>query len=136
LNNHQGKHWNYRTIVQLPAAGLAAPIAGPLTASPGGLTEPPVLGSFHGADVAFYLFGTLPPTASRNSLHIMSTFISFVNHLDPNLHGLADLPLWPEWDQGDVRTYQFRESGVEVIRDDYRREAMDFLAAQAGTFKI
>lgn len=93
-----------------------------------------MLGSFHVSDVVLNDFGFIPPVISKNTLNIMSTFIAFVNTLDPNNHGLADLPHWPTWDPQGVAMFQYAEDGCKIIRDDYREKQMAFMNENADVY--
>lgn len=125
----QGKRngWTYQIEQSLPILGQIDLL--------GGLTNLPVLGSFHASDVAFNSFGLLPPLLSQNSKNIMSTNIAFVNSLDPNNHGLQ-LAKWPKWTPQDKAMFNFKETGPDVIRDDFREEAMRLVNDNAETYMI
>ncbi|GME62228.1 putative carotenoid ester lipase precursor protein [Neofusicoccum parvum] len=99
-----------------------------------GLSSLPILGSFHISEVVLNAFGFLPPAISKNSLNIMSTWISFVNNLDPNEHGLADLPHWPTWGLEEKSMFKYNEAGCEIIRDDFRETQMRFINDNAETY--
>ncbi|KAI1852942.1 hypothetical protein JX265_012970 [Neoarthrinium moseri] len=92
-----------------------------------------VLGSFHYSDVALNAFGHIPPTASNNSLNLMSTIVAFTNSLNPNSHGL-DLPAWPAWDPLSKAIFQFSEVDNTVITDDFREKQMGFLNENADIY--
>jgi hypothetical protein len=110
----------------LPVVGailLVAPLAGL-----------PVLGSFHASDVILNSFGLIPPSVSNLSRNIMSTIIAFVHSLDPNDHGLDDLPEWPEWDGQGKGMYRFREQGCDVVKDDFREKEIGFVNDNAEVY--
>jgi hypothetical protein len=94
-----------------------------------------VLGSFHASDVTFNSFGLVPPLLSQNSENIMSTNIAFVNSLDPNNHGL-DLPHWPNWTPDEKAMFRYKESGPDIIKDDFREAAMRLVNDNAETYMI
>ncbi|KAK4496750.1 hypothetical protein PRZ48_012733 [Zasmidium cellare] len=98
------------------------------------LTGFPLVGSFHASDVILNDFGLIPAAISKNTLNLMSTYISFVNTLDPNNHGLKDLPHWPTWDPQRKAMFKYNESGCSIIRDDYREEQMGFVNENADVY--
>ena len=94
----------------------------------------PVLGSFHVSDVVLNSFGTIPPTLSKNTLNVMSTYIAFVNSQDPNNHGLQGLPQWPNWTPEGREMFKYQESGPVIIKDDYREKQFEFINGNADTY--
>lgn len=118
--------YTYQIEQSLPILGQVAPLSS--------LTGLPLLGSFHASEVLFNAFGSIPAAISKNTLNIMSTFIAFVNTLDPNNHGLGNLPAWPTWDPEAKSLFEFKESGCDIIKDDYREEAMAFVNENADTY--
>jgi hypothetical protein len=54
----------------------------------------------------------------------MGALVHFVHDLDPN-H--SEIPQWPQWDSGSLETMHFQEEGLELIKDDYRKEGMDYI---------
>lgn len=92
-----------------------------------GLTQFPLLGSFHASDVIFNDFGLIPPALSKNTNNLMPTYIAFVNTGDPNNHGLKNMPKWPTWNPTEKAMFEYRESGPRIIRDDFRETQIDFI---------
>jgi acetylcholinesterase len=133
-SHFQGPIWNYQTEITLPLSILDNSIVGELLGSTG-LTTPPILGSFHAFDALFYLFETIPNAVSHNSLNIMTTVVSFVNHQDPNHHNLK-IPNWPQYDLNAKKSYQFKETGPKIITDDYRQAGTDFFNDNADTLRV
>lgn len=125
LGKAPGPKWTYQTDNSL--ANLPLPAENILNI--------PVLGSFHGSDIFFYDYGTLPLPNSKN---IMDTTISFTATLDPNNHGRSDLKEWPEYTSSAKDMYHFINSlaGPEVIKDTYREEQMDYINSHADSFLI
>ncbi|TDZ54613.1 Lipase 3 [Colletotrichum trifolii] len=119
--------WNYVTDVSVPSAGLLPDL--------GALAHLPVLGSFHAFDVWFYMFAGLPYALSGNTRAYQATAVSFIRTLDPNNHGL-DLAPWPRYTEAGLETYNFKESGPEVTKDDWRVEAMQFFNDHPDSFLI
>ncbi|MCO5549790.1 hypothetical protein L7F22_003264 [Adiantum nelumboides] len=129
--------WSYQIEIDLPLLSRI-PLVGPILESLK-LTKLPQLGSFHIADVVLHAFGTIPASVSKNSLHIMSTLIAFAHDLDPNTHGLKEIPNWPQykWGQpaaGREQLLHFTESKVDLINDDFRRPQMQYLNDNAENF--
>jgi acetylcholinesterase len=126
----QGKRrsWTFQIEQSLPVLGQIDLL--------GGLTNLPVLGSFHASDVAFNSFGFISPLLSQNSRNIMSTNIAFVNSLDPNNHGLKDVPHWPNWTPDAKAMFNFKETGPNIIKDDFREAAMRLVNDNAETYII
>ncbi|RDW60637.1 carboxylic ester hydrolase-37 [Coleophoma cylindrospora] len=118
--------WNYLIEQAVPLPLIDETPLGEIIAETG-VTGIPVLGSFHVSDVVLNWFGTLPASVSQNSYHLMGVLVSFVNHLDPNQHGMASVPTWPEYNSTSRETIRWQESGVDVIVDDYRQEQMNYL---------
>ncbi|UZJ57601.1 hypothetical protein CBS101457_006921 [Exobasidium rhododendri] len=121
-NAPNANKWTYQIEVDVPLLGQV-PLLDSL-----GVANIPVVGSFHGADLFFYIFGNIPEVVSKNTLTIMSTIVSFVNTLDPNTPSL-DYPTWPKYDSTAKQMFQIKEDGPAIITDDYRSEQMDFLAS-------
>ncbi|KAL2881481.1 hypothetical protein SGCOL_003047 [Colletotrichum sp. CLE4] len=119
--------WNYVTDVSIPSAGLLPDL--------GLLTHLPVLGSFHAFDVWFYMFAGLPYALSKNTQAYQATAISFIRTLDPNNHGL-DFAEWPRYSEEGLETFNFKESGPDVTRDDWRVEAMQFINDHPDSFLL
>ncbi|KAL6410999.1 alpha/beta-hydrolase [Ilyonectria robusta] len=67
---------------------------------------------------------------------MMSTFIAFVNSLDPNNHGLADVSNWLTWEPEKKSMLQDAESGCEIIKDDFREKEINFINNHANDFTI
>lgn len=118
--------YTYLIEQSLPVLGQIAPLSS--------LTGLPLLGSFHASEVLFNAFGSIPAALSKNTLNIMSTFIAFVNTLDPNDHGLQGLPEWPTWNPQQKSMFRYKESGCDIITDDYREEAMALVNEHPDTY--
>jgi acetylcholinesterase len=134
FSHFPGPIWNYQTEITLPLSVLDNSIVGELLGTTG-LTNVPVLGSFHAFDALFYLFETIPAALSHNVQNIMSTVVSFVNHQDPNYHNL-NIPKWPQYDLNARKSYQFKETGPKIITDNYRQAGTDFFNNNAGTLRV
>lgn len=137
LAQHTAPKWNYQVEASLPLSDLGSTVLGDLVGGGGlGLTDIPVLGSFHAFDVFFNWFGTLPPELSLNSRHMMGVLVSFIHNLDPNQHGQEDLPEWPQWDAEHLATIRFSETEVDIIRDDYRNASIAFLNEMRDSMRL
>ncbi|KAH0593279.1 hypothetical protein MHUMG1_09001 [Metarhizium humberi] len=124
--------WNYLIEASIPLRGAENTILRPLI----GAGDIPILGSFHGADVALYWFNTLPDTISLNSHHLLGVLVSFVNHLDPNRHEMDGLPNWPQWDGQNKKTMRFRERGPDIMTDDYREMGINYINEIGDSLRI
>jgi acetylcholinesterase len=92
-----------------------------------GLTNIPILGSFHGSDLFFFIFGNIPEQVSKNTLNIMSSIVSFTNNLDPNYANSGNVN-WPKYDSVKKQMYRFKESGPDLITDTFRTDQTTFFA--------
>ncbi|KAI5359782.1 putative carboxylesterase, type B, carboxylesterase type B, active, alpha/Beta hydrolase [Septoria linicola] len=124
--------WNYVTAFTVPLSVIGDSIVGKLLGQLKA-TKIPYLGSFHASDVFFYFFGTIPDTISNNSRHLMGSLVHFVHDLDPN-HD--EIPQWPQWDSANLESMHFREQGLELIKDDYRKEGMDYINEIKDSIRI
>lgn len=100
------------------------------------LTDIPILGSFHASDVILNWFGTLPETVSKNTYHLMGVLVAFVNQGDPNGHGMEGIPTWPQYEGEGRQTMLWKENGVDVVKDDWREEGMEFLNEIGDVLRI
>lgn len=135
--SHTHNQWSYQIEIDLPLLS-SLPAVGQLLKNLNA-TNYPELGSFHISDVVLHAFGTIPPAVSKNSLHIMSCLVAFVNDLDPNAHGIDNLPNWPQYKWGvpaigQEKLYHFTEPKVDLIPDGFRRAAMQYLNDNAESF--
>lgn len=138
LDAAAGKKWNYQVEQRLPAAVLdGTSRLGEITeanyADAGALRAIPFLGSFHASDVVLNFFGALP---GNNSRRLMGSLIAFVNNLDPNGHGMEDVPAWPQYDSTDRSTMLWSETGVGIVADDYRKDAIAYLNEIGDSLRI
>ncbi|TVY16163.1 putative secreted lipase [Lachnellula arida] len=124
------KVWTYEVDQSLPLLGQV-PALDQL-----GLTDVPLLGSFHVSETILNLFGLLPAAISKNTLAIMSMWISFTNTLDPNNHGVSSLPEWPAWNSTALSQYRFQEAGPAVIQDNYRADGMKYINDNAESLLV
>lgn len=128
--------WNYLTQQEVPLSVLGGTPIGSILGETG-LTNIPVLGSFHASDVILNWFGTLPAAVSRNSMHLMSVLVAFTRNLDPNTAGLDDVPEWPQYDSASRQTMNWKEEGdAAIITDNYRQEQMQWLNDNGDSLRI
>lgn len=135
LGNITAPKWNYLTDATVPLGAIGNSIFDSIFGS-FGITSIPIVGSLHSFDSTFYLFGNLPDTISANTRHFMGVIISFANNLDPNKHGMGDLPNWPQWDSDQRKTMNFREEGAQIIADDYREGPMSYMNEIGDSLRI
>ncbi|KIY62880.1 alpha/beta-hydrolase, partial [Cylindrobasidium torrendii FP15055 ss-10] len=76
----------------------------------------PYLGAFHSSDL-LDAYGGGP---------LAEYVIHFVNNLDPNG---GNSPAWPRWTSAGAQMLAFSDTGVTVIKDTYRQEAMEKINA-------
>lgn len=95
----------------------------------------PVLGTFHASDTlfAFGMLGDADVNPVTNT--IQTYYLSFVNHLDPNVkkEGLIE---WPQWTDGTRSMLNMQALRNVVFRDDFREAAYRDLRASQGQFVI
>ncbi|KIW07059.1 uncharacterized protein PV09_01950 [Verruconis gallopava] len=120
LANYAGPAWNYVIDVEVPTAGLTGLLAGSRVAD---------------ADCFFYVFAGLPGLLSTNTVNRQATILAFARTLDPNKHGL-DIPHWPAFTRDGRETYNLRESGPRLEKDDYRWDAIEYINANADSLVI
>jgi carboxylesterase type B len=91
--------------------------------------QTPVIGTFHGSDLAVFK-NQQPPT----SYDAMSRYyISFINFLDPNVlqcdgSSTASLPHWPRWTKHGKEHIIFGENETTVGSEDTREEAFEYFS--------
>jgi carboxylesterase type B len=90
----------------------------------------PIMGTFHGSDILQVFFGIYPNYASA-SFH--AYYISFVNHLDPNVGN--NYPDWPQWSKNKqlLNTYATFST---LITDNFRSDIVEYLLANIASFHI
>lgn len=91
----------------------------------------PILGTTHALDI-LPAFGYLPGFASWS---MMNYYISFVTNLDPNTKKSPVLPDWPQW-SASKQLLDFEIASNELITDDFRSSAYDYLAANVVSFRV
>ena len=128
--------WTYIIETEVPASVLGGGTIGNILTDTG-LTDVPILGSFHASDVFLNWFGTIPEAVSRNTYHLMGVLVAFTHNLDPNTAGLQDVPNWPQYDSSKRQAMSWKEEGdVTVITDNFRSEGIDYLNEIKDSLRI
>jgi len=96
---------------------------------------PPMFGSCHGAEIE-YVFNSPQLRAIQNSSRVMDvvvgSWISFIVDLDPNNHGIKDIPKWEDYSEHHsnfviqdgnfgMEPDTFREEGIALINEAVSR---------------
>ncbi|ORY55843.1 Alpha/Beta hydrolase protein [Pseudomassariella vexata] len=96
----------------------------------------PVVGTFHGTDV-LVAFGIVDGGASTPAQTTQTYFINFINNLDPNLPTTpAPLINWPRWSTASPNLLNFGLFGNNILADDFRQNAFNYLRARPSSFRI
>ncbi|KAH6906708.1 triacylglycerol lipase 3 [Coprinopsis sp. MPI-PUGE-AT-0042] len=104
---------------------------------PQGFVSEPAVGVQHAAEMP-YLFGdSTDPTPGGQHLSklIMEYWISFAVNLDPNDNNGLKRPKWPQYTKGNKVILQLEGDNTKTIKDDFRKEQMDFLIENAIVFR-
>ena len=98
----------------------------------------PILGTFHTSDILQVFYGILPNHASKS---IQGYYANFVYNLDPNNAGGGTSQKskiaedWPQWSKDRLLINFFADSNG-YLKDDFRSDAANFLAANVKAFYI
>lgn len=95
------------------------------------LSLTPVLGTFHASDVLATFF-SFPPVLTTPS--ILTYYISFINHLDPNK--IPNIKIWPRYDLESKQLLQFGAVGYGVIEDTFRDESYRYFKDNQDIFRV
>ncbi|PHH88827.1 hypothetical protein CDD83_6996 [Cordyceps sp. RAO-2017] len=87
----------------------------------------PFIGTFHAADVLQVFFG-LPPNHAMRSAR--TYYLNFLYNQDPN-RGVAGLARWPDWRDGRQLLWFRSAFANDLIADDFRSGASDWLEKNA-----
>lgn len=79
----------------------------------------------HGMDIVLNMFGN-PSSKFKSTEIIMTSVISFVNDLDPNDDASGNTP-WPRYTSEAKQMYHIKNSGADVITDDFRSKQIQHL---------
>ncbi|KAH6896270.1 triacylglycerol lipase 3 [Coprinopsis sp. MPI-PUGE-AT-0042] len=125
------RHWMYA------AADHNLKSYGYIFTQPQSFVSEPAVGVQHGAEMP-YLFGdSTDPTPGGQHLSklIMEYWISFAVNLDPNDNKGLKRPKWPQYAKGNKVILQLEGDNTKTIKDDFRKEPMDFLIENAIVFR-
>ncbi|GAA6023879.1 hypothetical protein JCM10207_000513 [Rhodosporidiobolus poonsookiae] len=103
-------------------------------------TQTYALGTTHFVEVAYVFsvphefktantLGNRPGDAELAQL-LTSQWVSFIHGLEPNSHGIADIPTWPNYQDGQ-ENFVHRRHGSVVEKDDWREEGIEFISSLA-----
>lgn len=96
------------------------------------LNAVPVLGTFHASDLIF-AFGVLPGPITDT---IQTYYISFVNHLDPNIiQPQGTMIDWPAWNGSDPQLLHMLALSNGLLKDDFRQGAFEVLESNLSDFR-
>ena len=91
----------------------------------------PKMGTQHGSDV-LEVYSGLPEVEVGEA--IMTYYISFVNHLDPN--AIKPAVRWPQWTERHPSLLNISQSSNEVIPDTFRWPSYVFLRDYYSDFRL
>lgn len=91
----------------------------------------PIMGTFHGSDILQVFYGILPNYASR-SIH--TYYFSFIYDLDPNSRR-GNFMEWPQW-KDDQQLMNFKANSGQLLKDDFRSDAYQFILQNVDSFHI
>jgi carboxylesterase type B len=91
----------------------------------------PVLGTFHASDVLSTFFN-VPPVPTTTS--ILTYYISFINHLDPNR--ILNTRTWPQYDMESKQLLEFGAFAHGVITDTFRDGSYRYFKDNQGVFRV
>ena len=90
----------------------------------------PVLGTFHASDILQTFYGLFNNNAARTT---RGYYFSFAYHMDPNVDSGFDN--WPQWSKSR-QLMNFHAHDNDLIDDDFRKEASDFLIKNAASLRV
>ncbi|CAK4031873.1 Lipase 5 [Lecanosticta acicola] len=95
----------------------------------------PVLGTFHASDLLFSY--ELIPGPNEVQTTLQTYYVSFVNYLDPNALGnVAPMINWPQWTTQSPQLMNFLSLSNQIIEDDFRKNASDYLMTSQAKYRI
>ncbi|TFK25301.1 lipase I [Coprinopsis marcescibilis] len=90
-------------------------------------------------DSEFYYVYGVPPDQSPPALQLSSTmmdyWISFAVNLDPNDDKGSQRPIWPLYSGSTPTLLQFEAENITAIPDDFRKQQIDYMNANALVFR-
>jgi len=96
----------------------------------------PVLGTFHATDILAIYLGASSPIPTNS---IMTYYISFINHLDPNaITTAAPLIEWPQWSNvtNNPQLLDFGAISNTLTPDTFRTASYEYLRAASQYFHV
>ena len=94
----------------------------------------PYLGTYHASDIQYmfgYLGDNLPTTTIQKYL------ISFISLADPNgLGTVQPTPYWPQWKHDSPLLLSLKSQYAEVIPDDFRKAAYEYIKSMTSKFRV
>jgi carboxylesterase type B len=95
----------------------------------------PFLGTGHGTDILPLFFNFNIPSIPANS--ILTYYISFVNHLDPNaISTSSPLIQWPQYTTTHKQLMHFNLLNNDLTTDDFRSEAYQYLVQHQSVLRV
>ena len=91
----------------------------------------PIIGTFHGSDILQIFNGIVPDYASASQ---RSYLYSFVYNLDPNTD--SGYPDWPQWNTNNGTLLQVNTGNSQLIADNFRENAYNYVQANARSLYI
>ncbi|KAG5954306.1 hypothetical protein E4U57_004595 [Claviceps arundinis] len=92
----------------------------------------PFLGTFHASDILQVFMGLLPNYATKSC---RTYYLNFVHNLDPN-QGEGGYAHWPMWKEARKLMWFRWGFGNDVLGDDFRDKAFDYLLASGESLYI
>lgn len=90
----------------------------------------PVMGTFHATDILQVFYGLFPNNAAKTT---RGYYLNFVYNLDPNVGNSYDN--WPLWSDSR-QLMNFNAHSNQLINDDFRKAASDFLINNAADLRV
>lgn len=87
-----------------------------------------VLGTFHASDI-LQVFNGIPPDYAMQSCR--TYYLNFLYNLDPN-KGVGGYLSWPQWSEGGNLMWFMSPYANALLRDNFRKDASDWLAAHGA----
>ena len=91
----------------------------------------PIIGTFHGSDILQVFDGILPNYASAS---VRSYYYSFVYSLNPNTN--SGYSNWPQWNTNNGTLLQVNNVNSQLIADNFRQNAYEYIQANTAALHI
>ncbi|KAF4595223.1 Carboxylic ester hydrolase [Ophiocordyceps camponoti-floridani] len=92
----------------------------------------PFLGTFHASDVLRLFYDVLPDHATASC---RTYYLNFLYNLDPNV-GVPGYRHWPQWAERQELMWFKTPHGNEILRDDFRSAASDWMGKHLGALLV